>query len=256
MTNLISRGVKRIKNKGFNDFFRATYGYLHIEPIVEMVTMPLIINFAKRDFIRKAANQRTIDELVDFAMNYHFLTISIRPGQTRKEIVDFLNMTSKIKPKAIMEIGTDKGGTLFLFSRIADKDATIISVSYQFEQVYKICSRQRLKLFVTFPTGNQKLKIINRNSHDRETLLDVKRALSGRKLDMLFIDADHTYEGVKLDYTMYAPLVRKGGIIAFHDITGSKNNPTTKYWNELSRSRKESIEFRVPGGFGIGVVIR
>jgi hypothetical protein len=34
----------------------------------------------------------------------------------------------------------------------------------------------------------------------------------------LFIDGDHTYEGVRRDFEMYSPLVRKGGIIAFHDI--------------------------------------
>jgi len=36
--------------------------------------------------------------------------------------------------------------------------------------------------------------------------------------DFLFIDGDHTYEGVEGDFEMYSPLVRRGGIIAFHDI--------------------------------------
>lgn len=35
--------------------------------------------------------------------------------------------------------------------------------------------------------------------------------------DLLFIDADHTYEGVKADHERYAPLVASGGIVAFHD---------------------------------------
>jgi len=35
--------------------------------------------------------------------------------------------------------------------------------------------------------------------------------------DLLFIDAGHTYDDVSLDFYLYAPLVRKGGIIAFHD---------------------------------------
>jgi predicted O-methyltransferase YrrM len=42
--------------------------------------------------------------------------------------------------------------------------------------------------------------------------------LKDNKVDFLFIDADHSYEGVKKDFEMYSPLVRKGGIIAFHDI--------------------------------------
>ena len=40
----------------------------------------------------------------------------------------------------------------------------------------------------------------------------------GEKLDFLFIDGDHSYDGVKADFEMYAPMVRPGGLIAFHDI--------------------------------------
>jgi predicted O-methyltransferase YrrM len=43
--------------------------------------------------------------------------------------------------------------------------------------------------------------------------------LNEQNLDFLFIDGDHTYKGVKEDFEMYSPLVRKGGVIAFHDIT-------------------------------------
>ncbi len=35
--------------------------------------------------------------------------------------------------------------------------------------------------------------------------------------DLLFIDADHTYEGVRRDHLTYAEMVRPGGIVAFHD---------------------------------------
>ena len=56
------------------------------------------------------------------------------------------------------------------------------------------------------------------NSHNLDTLNKVKRILADRPIDLLFIDGDHTYVGVKMDFEMYRPLVRKGGIIAFHDI--------------------------------------
>ena len=36
-------------------------------------------------------------------------------------------------------------------------------------------------------------------------------------IDLLFIDADHSYEGVSRDYKNWAPLVKSGGFIAFHD---------------------------------------
>jgi predicted O-methyltransferase YrrM len=46
----------------------------------------------------------------------------------------------------------------------------------------------------------------------------IKNILDDRKVDFLFIDGDHTYEGVTRDFEMYSPLVKRGGIIAIHDI--------------------------------------
>src|ERR1700736_528598 len=41
----------------------------------------------------------------------------IRPGQVRREISALLDIVRSANPKTAMEIGTWKGGTLFLFSR-------------------------------------------------------------------------------------------------------------------------------------------
>ena len=37
------------------------------------------------------------------------------------------------------------------------------------------------------------------------------------KIDILFIDGDHSYEGVKRDWDLFAPHVREFGIVIFHD---------------------------------------
>lgn len=36
-------------------------------------------------------------------------------------------------------------------------------------------------------------------------------------VDLVFIDADHTYKGCKKDYDAWSPLIRKGGLLIFHD---------------------------------------
>ena len=49
----------------------------------------------------------------------------------------------------------------------------------------------------------------------------VGRLLDQQKLDLLFIDGDHTYRSVLADWLIYKNFVAKGGIIAFHDCVGN-----------------------------------
>ena len=73
----------------------------------------------------------------------------------------------------------------------------------------------------------------------------VKNILGDREVDFVFIDGDHTYEGVKQDFEMYSPLVKDGGIVAFHDIvahpveTGCEVN---RLWDEIKESKYEYTE--------------
>lgn len=38
-----------------------------------------------------------------------------------------------------------------------------------------------------------------------------------KSIDMLFIDADHNYEGCKRDWDLYSPFLRIGSLVIFHD---------------------------------------
>ena len=45
-----------------------------------------------------------------------------------------------------------------------------------------------------------------------------RAAPRGEPLDLLFIDGDHSYDGVRADFELYGRLVRPGGLIALHDV--------------------------------------
>lgn len=45
--------------------------------------------------------------------------------------------------------------------------------------------------------------------------------MSDRSLDLVFIDAQHTYEGVRDDIALWTPKVRAGGVLAGHDYSGT-----------------------------------
>jgi predicted O-methyltransferase YrrM len=183
--------------------------------------------------IRKINTQNDLDKLINFT--YTFCLGLIKPLQVRYELLELLKKIEKEKPKYILEIGTESGGTLFLFSRIASKDAVIISIdlpSGRFGGGYSIA---RTPLYKAFASKNQQIHLIRGNSHKKETLEAVKAILDGREIDFLFIDGDHTYKGVKKDFEMYSLLVRKNGMIALHDIIECriKDVEVDKFWNEI-----------------------
>ena len=123
-------------------------------------------------------------------------------------------------------------------------------------------------VFPCFRRDSQRISCMAADSHSRETLAHVLAWLAGDQLDFLFIDGDHSLAGVQSDYEMYAPLVRHGGVVAFHDIvpdfrtrygtpTGCDVGQVPQYWHDL-KSRvgqcEEYIEDANQDGYGIGVL--
>ena len=58
----------------------------------------------------------------------------------------------------------------------------------------------------------------------RMRTVEAAQHVNDGSLDFVFIDADHSYSGCKADIEAWAPKVRKGGLIAGHDL----NWPTVK----------------------------
>jgi predicted O-methyltransferase YrrM len=67
-------------------------------------------------------------------------------------------------------------------------------------------------------------------------------------LDALFIDGNHSIEGCRFDYEHYAPHLRSGGLLAFHDYRSSRSDlgPTWVVDNLV----RPSGRFRLVGLFG------
>ncbi len=161
-----------------------------------------------------------------------------------------------------MEIGTAYGGTLFCFCKLAKGDAIIISMDLpegSYGTGYPGYPEWKVPIYQAFTKQNQKLFLLRKDSHQQESLEEVKKLLNGNQLDFLFIDGDHSYEGVKKDFEMYSPLVRRGGVIAFHDIVRHIDYlevEVWRFWQEIKDNYpyKEFIKNRKQGWAGIGVL--
>ncbi|MEX0930072.1 MAG: class I SAM-dependent methyltransferase [Candidatus Paceibacterota bacterium] len=187
----------------------------------------------------------------------------IRSNQKITEITAFLNRAMKEKPTRVVEIGTARGGTLFLLARlIADSAGIIISmdIAHPWKPGRGGYPFWKIPLYKNFGGRRQTIRLIRANTHSPRTLQRLGAVIKRETVDVLFIDGDHSYEGVKNDFEWYAPFVRRGGIIAFHDIVpGPPENVggVPEFWNEIKGKypHAEFVDDWNQGGYGIGIIV-
>lgn len=218
---------------------------------------PFILIFPYGIIKVKYFQHNSIDDLIDFCFNS--IGGVIRPLQVREELHELVKILNEKKPQVIAEIGTATGGTLFMLSRIASKNATIISIDLPGGIFGGGYSRVKIPFYQSFGLPEQEISLIRADSHDQKTFIKIKGILDKKKIDFLFIDGDHTYEGVKKDFEMYSQLVNETGIIAFHDIAVHPleiGSEVDKFWNEIKEKYRhiEIIKDHNQGCCGIGLI--
>jgi len=86
------------------------------------------------------------------------------------------------------------------------------------------------------------------------------------QIDFLFIDGDHSYEGVKIDFELYSNLLSPTGLIMLHDTDSSyedtllvsedakKDHHRFKGPSKLVEELKESVEWNVMSLHNFGII--
>jgi cephalosporin hydroxylase len=169
----------------------------------------------------------------------------LKPLQVPAEFRQLIDLANTVQPRVVLEIGTHKGGTLLVWTRIASE--MVISVDLPGDMYGGGYPTARIRLYEEFKRDrpDTELVLFRGDSHADATKENIRGKLRGRPLDMLFIDGDHTLAGVTRDYHLWKDLVRPGGYILFHDICV---NPTEnlsdvdQLWAKL-RKATECFEF-------------
>ena len=188
--------------------------------------------------------------------------IAVFKGAFQKisELGRLIALLRRRKLRTVVEIGTLRGGTLWLWCQLATENARIVSIDLPAKSAAGRRQQGNLKKHAI---ASQRLDFIRNDSQKEVTRAQLLRLLDGDAIDFLFIDGDHRYEAVRRDFQLYSPLLRPGGIVAFHDILQPPRFPDNQvelFWGELKKDyrTKELVDPADERGWGqwggIGVV--
>lgn len=168
------------------------------------------------------------------------------------EIESALEAMAEARPRVMFEIGTFDGGTSLLFSRFLPTVETMLCVDLY------VKNKEMLRLLAP---ACQQLRFFDMPSYSPRTVDRVAKFLKGRMIDVLFIDGDHRYEGVKQDFLCYRRFLRDGGLVFFHDIVEDRGGRAwaggvPRLWKELAPAypHREYVQSRDQEGYGIGML--
>ncbi len=227
---------------------------MNYRKISKSLRRPINRYFAFKRLKEYHSQPRTLEDTVHWAINFGCCGFyRVKTSQVLSEILSLADAVSALKPKIILEIGTARGGTLLIWSKLASEQVITCDIN---DDV-----RIQGELFKAFPPAQSSCSItlLLGDSHEAGFKQRVKQHLQGKKVDFLFIDGDHTEAGVTADYNDYREFVRSGGIIAFHDIVEKQpfeSNQVFQLWKrvKLEAETEEFINDANQCGFGIGVV--
>ena len=155
---------------------------------------------------------------------------------------------------SVLEIGSNFGGTFRRMGAELAPNSLMVSVDLPVDSTPKFLNpvgTLKLNCQKLADTYGHRVELLIADSHDQET---VDKVRSFGPYDFVFIDGDHSYDGVKADWTNYGPM---GKVIGFHDIAGPVEG-CVKFWQELKAAKLfNTEEFVFPNsGMGIGIVHR
>lgn len=147
---------------------------------------------------------------VSLREDYEFFDLLI-PGvnSTRLYMLTMYSIVRSNEYKRLVELGTFLGNTTAVLARAAElNDGYVWTVDDLRDGTQDRAMDHIAKLGLS-----HRVKFIEGPSWDSNFVDQV---------DFVFVDAEHTETALALDWLAWAPKVRKGGVIAFHDACGMR----------------------------------
>lgn len=152
-------------------------------------------------------------------MNYEELDLKANKGAfSTLDMEVHVPEVAKLEPGQVyLEVGVDKGKSLSVARMVAKEGVAVWGVDLQDDP--------------RVPRTN----FIQGNSQE------VAKNW-GKKIDVLFIDGDHSYKGCKADIDAWYPHMAKGGVMLFHDCDDTSPG-VVKAVKEFARAHQLNVYY-------------
>jgi hypothetical protein len=165
----------------------------------------------------------TRNELLNlFEKNIKVCEIGVFKGEFSKLLIDTLNPNELhlIDLFEGMMCSGDKDGNNIVWTNLKD----------EYDKIVKLYN------------NNKNIIIHKGNSYD------ILNTLEDEYLDLIYIDGDHTYNGVKNDLNISYKKVKDGGYICGHDYTSQMFEGVVRAVDEFCEEKKLKIEYLTKDG--------
>lgn len=178
-------------------------------------------------------------------MKYHPVVEISRASIEKMDLEVISRFLQSRKPQVCLEIGTWKGYSAEFWLELFRPEIFItIEKEPKMEDAVEMT-----RAGVHYLWGH--------DSRSIDTYKKVHGILNDRLVDFLFIDGDHSYDGVMDDWSNYSQLMAKGSVVIFHDCCyhSEGTEEADVFWNMIKKD-KNYIEVKsTPTSTGIGIIL-
>ncbi len=159
-------------------------------------------------------------------------------SQDEDELAQAISLVQSISPEVIVELGCDRGGTLYAWRCICPK---VLGITWadNADSGGAVCATHGAA-------------VRGGDTHDLKSLTWLMGRLDSL-VDVLVVDGDHHEEGILQDLRMYGPLVRPGGLILMHDRV-PECFPEVHVWKVWPKLREMYQTSEIGSVYGWGVI--
>jgi predicted O-methyltransferase YrrM len=148
--------------------------------------------------------------------------------QVFEELENLAFWIGGFRPHNVLEIGTT-GVSFFILSRLSTGRKACVDIRDMRAKVHAFMYGEDWRFFLG-------------NSHNPGIFAAVKAFCPS--FDLIFIDGDHRYVGVKRDFELYSRLLSERGAVLFHDVDPEHKfkdglgGQVRRFWDELEGGSK------------------